>query len=106
MNEENSTHFKLADTAEELMSDSKKAQEKKLGEYPPDSIDSCFQPIIQSGGSYKLSLDATSSNEPLHFGTIVCLLGSRYKNYCATIGRTYMIDCPEVNKFNFLNLMI
>lgn len=105
VNEEDTTHLKLAESAEELMSDPKKALEKKLGDYPPDSIDSCFSPIIQSGGTYKLSLDASSTKEPLHFGTIVCLLGTRYKNYCATIGRTYMIDCPAVSSVLFLLLI-
>lgn len=41
-------------------------------------VESCYIPIIQSGGKYDLKLSATNNSENLHFGTIVCALGARY----------------------------
>lgn len=49
-------------------------------------------PIIQSGGKYDLRLSAQSNQDPLKPGVILCTLGMRYKNYCSSMGRTFMID--------------
>jgi nucleosome binding factor SPN SPT16 subunit len=44
-----------------------------------EHVESCYIPIIQSGGKYDLKLSATNDDENLHFGTIVCALGARYQ---------------------------
>lgn len=33
-----------------------------------------------------------SSEEKLHFGTIICYLGIRYKSYCSNIVRTMFVQ--------------
>ena len=58
----------------------------------PDLIDSCYLPIIQSGGTYELKPSAVSNDMTLHFGTIVVSLGLRYKGFCSNIARTFLID--------------
>lgn len=34
----------------------------------------------------------SSSDQNLHFGTIICSMGLRYKSYCSNIVRTLMVD--------------
>lgn len=45
-----------------------------------------------------------SDKSYLHFGVIVCMLGTRYKSYCSNIVRTLMVEpTPEVQKnYDFL----
>ena len=57
-----------------------------------DSVESCYTPIIQSGGKYDIKVSAQSNNDNMSFDIIICSLGARYKSYCANISRTYMID--------------
>jgi nucleosome binding factor SPN SPT16 subunit len=54
-------------------------------------------PIIQSGGKYDLKLSAQSNGDSLKPGVILCTLGMRYKNYCSSMGRTFMIDPHPVS---------
>lgn len=82
------THSKLADDTEEVFSNPNKVKLKLR----PDNLESCYTPIIMSGGSYDLKPSAESNEENLHYGTIVCALGGRYKNYCSNIARTYFIN--------------
>eukprot|EP01041_Mallomonas_annulata_P010767 gene10767-22491_t len=69
-----------------------------------ESVESCYTPVIQSGGKYDIKPSASSNNEKLSFDIIICSLGARYKNYCANISRTYMIDPPPKveNSYNTL----
>ncbi len=46
-----------------------------------EHIESCYTPIIQSGGKYDLRASATSNDDPMHAGVIVASLGARYKGY-------------------------
>ncbi|KDO29493.1 hypothetical protein SPRG_06033 [Saprolegnia parasitica CBS 223.65] len=57
----------------------------------PDDIESCYSPIIQSGGTYDLRPSAQSSSSSLKFDVIIASLGSRYKGYCSNVARTYFI---------------
>lgn len=57
-----------------------------------DSVDTCYAPIVQSGGRYDLRPDATVDNHELHFGTIICALGARFKSYCSNVARTFLVD--------------
>lgn len=60
-----------------------------------DTVESCYEPIIQSGGVYDLKLSAVSNEDSLSANVIVCSLGARYKNYCASIARTFLVDAPQ-----------
>ena len=61
----------------------------------PDVVDSCYGPIIQSGGKYNLKPSAQSNDDKLKFDVIICSLGARYMSYCSNISRTFMIDPPH-----------
>ena len=58
----------------------------------PEFLESCYTPIIQSGGKFDLKPSAFSNAESLFYGTITCSLGARYKSYCSNVGRTYIIN--------------
>ena len=82
------THDKLAQDAEDAI-----AEPATLGvKLSPELVESCYAPIIQSGGKFNLKASAFSNEEKLHFGTITCSLGARYKSYCSNVGRTYVIN--------------
>lgn len=83
-------HAKLAEGVEHAMTD-----KKFVGGYDPQQIEPCYPPIIQSGGNYSLKFSVSSDKNPLHFGSIVCCMGVRYKNYCSNICRTFMVNPPE-----------
>eukprot|EP00479_Gromia_sphaerica_P012239 TRINITY_DN6364_c0_g1_i1.p1 TRINITY_DN6364_c0_g1~~TRINITY_DN6364_c0_g1_i1.p1 ORF type:complete len:120 (-),score=44.45 TRINITY_DN6364_c0_g1_i1:396-704(-) len=58
-------------------------------------LESCYTPIIQSGGKYSLKPSAVSDDNQLHSApgaTIIVSLGAWYKSYCSNIARTYFID--------------
>lgn len=59
-------------------------------------VDSCYSPIIQSGGEYDPRPGIPSNDNNLHFGTIVVSLGARYRGYCSNVGRTYLVDPTPV----------
>lgn len=64
-----------------------------------DVVESCFQPIIQSGGKYNIKASAQSNDENMRFDVIICSLGARYKSYCANISRTFMVDpVPRISE--------
>ena len=82
------SHETLADQTEQAISDP-----AKLGlKLSPDDLQSCYTPIIQSGGEFDLRPSASSTDKPLYFSTITCSLGVRYKQYCSNVGRTYIIN--------------
>ena len=56
----------------------------------------CYPPIVQSGGEYDLKPSASSTGSTLHFGTIVCSVGVRYRGYCANVARTFFVDPSAV----------
>ncbi|OQR85010.1 FACT complex subunit SPT16 [Achlya hypogyna] len=58
----------------------------------PEDIESCYSPIIQSGGTYDLRPSAQSNSAPLKFDVIIASLGSRYKGYCSNVARTFFIN--------------
>jgi len=41
----------------------------------------------------------------LHFGTIICSLGARYKSYCSTVARTYFVEPMEIQETNYKILL-
>jgi nucleosome binding factor SPN SPT16 subunit len=60
----------------------------------PENVESCYTPIIMSGGGpYDLKPSASSNDNLLDYtNTIILEVGTRYKGYCSNIGRTYFVD--------------
>eukprot|EP01133_Synstelium_polycarpum_P015861 gene15861-18847_t len=79
--------------------------EKISSKLTKEFVDYAYEPIVQSGGIYDLRLNASSNDDNLHFGTIIVSLGTRYKNYCTNIARTYFIDPSEEIKTNYALLL-
>ncbi|KAG5454756.1 FACT complex subunit SPT16 [Clonorchis sinensis] len=61
----------------------------------PDSLEMCYDPIIQSGGNFNLKFSIESDTQNLHFGTIICALGVRYQSYCSNVIRSLMVNPTE-----------
>ena len=59
-----------------------------------DVVESCFSPIIQSGGDYDIRVSAVSNSKNMKFDVIICSLGARYRNYCGNVSRTFLVDPP------------
>lgn len=94
-------HSKLSEQVEASVNDSKfiSSNDKQL-------IDICYPAIIQSGGNYNLKFSALSDKNNLHiYGTIICMLGYRYKNYCSNIVRTLMVEPTEKMQDNYKYLL-
>ena len=70
-----------------------------------DSVDSCFNPIVQSGGEYDIKASAVSNQDYLSPDVIICSLGARYKGYCANVSRTFMIDAPPKIEKTYATLL-
>ncbi|XGW19884.1 hypothetical protein V3C99_003600 [Haemonchus contortus] len=60
------------------------------------TIETCYNPIIMSGGNYSMKWSTESSDKLLHFGVIVTALGARLENYCTNLTRTLMVE-PSKN---------
>ena len=100
------THAKLSEKVENALYDEKARRKLKLpADVNPDFMDWCYTPIVQSGGQYDLKPSAQSDETTLHYGTIVCSLGLRYKNYCANVGRSFMIDPTKEQTANYQFLL-
>jgi len=78
-------HSEIAGIAEELFVDPKKISDKLM----PEVVDQVYAPIVQSGGKYDLSLFAANREKNLAFDTIIVSLGTKYKQYCSDIARTF-----------------
>ncbi|ETW06799.1 hypothetical protein H310_02951 [Aphanomyces invadans] len=57
----------------------------------PEDIESCYSPIIQSGGKYDLKPSAQSTSDVMKFDVIVASVGARYKGYCSNVARTFFV---------------
>lgn len=55
-------------------------------------LDWTVGPVVQSGGKYDLRTSAVADESQLHGGIILSSMGLRYKSYCSTIARTFLID--------------
>ena len=85
------THESLAAEIEAILEDPNKI---KLN-VPQDDVQSCYFPIIQSGGTYDIRVSAQSTSEKLKPDIITVSLGARYKLYCSNIARTFLVDPPK-----------
>jgi len=89
-NDTNITHEALAGKVEAIIMDPSKINVNISNE----SVDSCFTPIIQSGGKYDIKVNSFSNTERLTADVIIASMGARYKGYCANVSRTFMVDAP------------
>ncbi|XP_071785317.1 FACT complex subunit SPT16-like [Asterias amurensis] len=89
-------HIKLADSIEAALED-----KKMLGNTDPSQVEGCYPPIIQSGGNYNLKFSVVSDENKLHFGSITCSLGVRYKSYCSNVVRTLLVDPTKEQQENY-----
>ena len=55
-------------------------------------VETCYFPIIQSGGKYNLKVSAQSDDANLNHDTIICSLGTRYAAHCSNVARTFFIN--------------
>jgi nucleosome binding factor SPN SPT16 subunit len=85
------THEKLASEIEEILGDPSKI---KLN-VPKEAVDSCYFPIIQSGGNYDFKVSAQSNDDIVKFDIITVSLGARYQMYCSNVVRTFLVDAPK-----------
>ena len=85
------TNEALAQKMEGILEDPNKI---KLN-VPPEDVQPCYFPIIQSGGTYDLKISATSTSDTLTQDIITVSLGARYKMYCSNIARTFLVDPPK-----------
>lgn len=66
--------------------------EKYNLKYEGKYLDICHQPIIQSGGVYNLKPSAVSNDNYMKQDIVICSIGIRYDNYCASLARTFFIN--------------
>ncbi|KAG7353495.1 Xaa-pro dipeptidase [Nitzschia inconspicua] len=85
------TNEALAQKIESILEDPNKI---KLN-VPPEDVQPCYFPIIQSGGKYDLKISAQSTNDTMTTDIITVSLGARYKLYCSNIARTFLVDPPK-----------
>lgn len=92
-------HSKLSEGVEGALTD-----KKYVSGLDTKQLDMCYPPIIQSGGNYSLKFSVSSDKNYLHFGTIVCSFGARYKSYCSNISRTFLVNPSDKiqENYNFL----
>ncbi|CAI5791258.1 FACT complex subunit SPT16 [Podarcis muralis] len=93
-------HSKLAESVEKAIE-----EKKYLSGADPSTVEMCYPPIIQSGGNYNLKFSVVSEKGYMHFGTVTCAMGIRYKSYCSNLVRTLMVDPPQDTQDNYTFLL-
>ncbi|MES1920611.1 FACT complex subunit spt16, partial [Bonamia ostreae] len=91
------THSTLSKSTEKIINTPNKVQIN----LNPDFVESCYSPIIQSGGEYNMKLSAESTSNPLKItknAPVLISLGVRYKSYCCNMSRSLMFDPSEEQK--------
>ena len=95
-------HEKLSAKIDEVLMDPAGKLNLKIA---ADAVDTCYSPIVQSGGKYDIKVSATSGEGALAADIILCSLGARYKGYCANMSRTYMVDVPPKVEKTYAQLL-
>lgn len=93
-------HSKLAEGVESAIND-----KKYISGVDISQVDMCYPAIIQSGGNYSLKFSAGTDKNTLHYGTIICALGARYKSYCSNLIRTLLVNPKQMVQDNY-NLLL
>ena len=86
------THEELAGELDGMIEDPSKIDLKNV---PKNLVQSCYYPIVQSGGEYNIKISAQSTNKTLKYDIILVSFGARYQDYCSNIGRTFLVDPPK-----------
>ncbi|KAJ2981589.1 hypothetical protein NQ176_g1937 [Zarea fungicola] len=101
-------HSALADKVDKKLDDDKFWKTVQLPnntKLPTDldatQLDWILGPTIQSGGKFDLRFAAESNDDNLHAGIIVAAMGLRYKSYCSSIARTYLVDPNKSQENNY-----
>lgn len=101
-------HSNLADQVERML-DNKKFwktvelpnKSKLPAEFDAEQLDWVLGPIIQSGGKFDIKWQTEVNNENLQPGIIIAALGLRYKSYCSSIARTFLVDPNKAQESNY-----
>ncbi|KAG9252018.1 FACT complex subunit-domain-containing protein [Emericellopsis atlantica] len=101
-------HSKLADQIDKKLDDNKFWKSVELpgkgklpSDFDPANLDFVLGPCIQSGGKYDLKFATEANGDNLHAGIIIAALGLRYKSYCSSIARTYLVDPNKSQESNY-----
>ncbi|KAM3566893.1 hypothetical protein ARSEF4850_000064 [Beauveria asiatica] len=101
-------HSSLADKVDKKLDDDKFWKTVQLPnntKLPADldvtQLDWILGPAIQSGGKFDLRFASDSNDDNLHPGIIVAAMGLRYKSYCSSIARTYLVDPNKSQENNY-----
>lgn len=99
---ETTTHDKLAAELDDVIEEPAKI---KLN-VAKGLVESCYEPIVQSGGEYDLKASAQSDSKNLSYDIIICSLGARYKSYCANVSRSFFINPPKKVQTTYRTLLL
>ena len=80
-------HSKFSEQIEQASED-----KKYLNGHDPAEVDSCFPPIIQSGGKFQLKFSTESDDRVLSFNVITIQCGLRLLSHCSCLVRTFMVN--------------
>lgn len=89
-------HLTLAKGVEDALK-----EKKYVSGVDKSVLELCYPAIIQSGGNYALKYTVMSDKNYLHFGSIVCSLGARYKQYCSNMTRTLLVNPSDAIQANY-----
>jgi nucleosome binding factor SPN SPT16 subunit len=95
------THEQIATHVDECCEDPSKVNIK----LPQGHYESCYFPIVQSGGDYDIRPSASTNSEVLSDDVIIVSLGVRYNFHCATMSRTLFIDPVPTIENNYAILL-
>ena len=105
-------HSQLASLVEEKIGTDEKEPDRKLwakndslGDVDFGSTEWVYPPIIQSGGRYDLKITAQSDDRVLAAGVIIASLGLRYRNYCSSMARTFLIS-PSKKQESYYGMLL
>uniref|UniRef100_F6QIX3 FACT complex subunit n=1 Tax=Ciona intestinalis TaxID=7719 RepID=F6QIX3_CIOIN len=93
-------HSKMSELIEKALED-----KTHLKGTDPTLVETCYPPIIQSGGTYNLKFSVVSDKNTLHFGCIICMFGVRYRSYCSNVVRTLMVNPSDEMQSNYTFLV-
>lgn len=101
-------HSALADKIDKKLDDEKFWKTVELpnktklpSDLDPAQLDWILGPVVQSGGKFDLKFQAEANGDVLHPGIIIAGLGLRYKSYCSSIARTYLVDPNKSQESNY-----
>ena len=95
------THETLASEIDAIIEEPSKINLK----VQKDFVQSCYFPIVQSGGEYDFKVSAQSTSANVKYDVITVSLGARYQMYCSNIARTLLVDPPKQVKDTYESML-